>query len=156
MSEQTVVHATFVTKRHYPKPPERVFKAFADPVQKRRWFGEGPSHNVVRYEMDFRTGGAELLVYRMNEKTPFPGVELVNAITFQDIVPDKRIVISQVMDLGGRRISAALITFEMLRADGGTDLVCTHQGAFFEGADGPQLREQGWNALFDRLAKDLA
>jgi hypothetical protein len=38
----------------------------------------------------------------------------------------------------------------------GTDLICTHQGAFFEGADGPQMREAGWRSLLDKLSKSLA
>jgi hypothetical protein len=44
----------------------------------------------------------------------------------------------------------------LLPKDKGTDLICVHQGAFFEGADGPQIREQGWRKLFDQLAVELA
>jgi hypothetical protein len=42
-----------------------------------------------------------------------------------------------------------------LPADKGTDLIFTHQAVFFEGADGPQMREGGWRSLFDRLATEL-
>ena len=38
----------------------------------------------------------------------------------------------------------------------GTDLIVTHQGAFFEGSDGAQMREQGWRKLLDKLTKELA
>ena len=34
--------------------------------------------------------------------------------------------------------------------------VCTHQGAFFENSDGPQMREHGWRALLDKLGQALA
>jgi hypothetical protein len=37
----------------------------------------------------------------------------------------------------------------------GTDMIITHQGAFFEGSDGPALREQGWNVLADHLVEVL-
>ena len=47
------------------------------------------------------------------------------------------------MTLGDKRISAALVTIELLPTGKGTDLICTHQGAFFEGSDGPQMREAG-------------
>ena len=60
------------------------------------------------------------------------------------------------MTLGDRRISASLVTVELLPTDGGTDLICTHQGAFFEGSDGPRIREGGWRHLLDQLAKELA
>ena len=59
------------------------------------------------------------------------------------------------MTLGDKRISAALATFEFLPAEKGTDLIFTHQAAFFEGADGPQMREQGWRRLFEQLSREV-
>jgi uncharacterized protein YndB with AHSA1/START domain len=38
----------------------------------------------------------------------------------------------------------------------GTLLLFTEQGAFFEGADGPKIREDGWRQLFEQLASELA
>ena len=39
---------------------------------------------------------------------------------------------------------------------GGTRLRFTHQAAFFEGADGPDVRRAGWQQLLDRLQASLA
>lgn len=155
MAEQSVVHSTFVVERSYAKAPEVVFDAFADPAKKRRWFGEGEHHTLEEFRMDFREGGSDLARYRFGENTPFPGVELKNAETYEDIVENRRIVMASTMVMGGRRISASLVTVEFLPAAGGTDLVCTFQGAFFEGSDGPQIREAGWKSLFDKLGKEL-
>ena len=155
MAEQSVIHSTFVIERSYPKPPERVFAAFADPAKKRRWFAEGESHEVEEFEMDFRVGGAERTRYRFKEGTPFTGVALANEGSFQDIVPNRRVVNASTMTFGEKRISASLVTVEFLATDKGTDLICTHQGAFFEGADGPQIREAGWRQLLDQLANEL-
>src|ERR1700678_679272 len=154
MENQSVIHSTFVIERSDPKPPEVVFSAFADAAKKRRWFAEGHSHAVEEFEMDFRVGGTERTRYRFMEGSPFPGVALTNEGSYQDIVPNRCIVNASTMTLGDKRISSSLVTFEFLRTDKGTDLICTHQGAFFEGSDGPQMREAGWLKLLEHLAKD--
>ena len=155
MPGQSVIHSTFVIERGYPKSPERVFSAFADATQKRVWFAEGESHDVEAFEMDFRIGGTERLTYRFKEGTPFKGVEVTSEGSIQDIVPNRRIVTASTMTLGDKRISVSLVTVELLPTDKGTHLICTHQGVFFEGSDGPQIREAGWHQLFENLAKAL-
>jgi uncharacterized protein YndB with AHSA1/START domain len=60
------------------------------------------------------------------------------------------------MSLGGQCISASLVTVEFLPSDMGTELILTHQGAFFEGADGPEMREEGWRKLLERLNGEFA
>jgi uncharacterized protein YndB with AHSA1/START domain len=156
MEERSVIHNTFVIERSYSATPERVFAAFADPVKKRRWFAERDHHDVETFEMDFRAGGIERSRYRFKEGTPFKGVALSNDGSYLDIVPNLRIITASTMTFGDKLISATLVTIELLPSETGTDLICTHQGAFFEGADGPEIREQGWRTLFDRLARELA
>ena len=156
MTERSTIHNTFVVERTYAYPPERVFAAFSDPARKRRWFAEGRHHEVEEFISDFRLGGRERVQSRFRADTPFPGVALVNDGRFLNIEMNRRIVTASTMTLGDRCISASLVTIELLPSEEGTVLICTHQGAFFEGADGPQIREAGWRELFDRLNGELS
>ncbi|HTY85288.1 MAG TPA: SRPBCC domain-containing protein, partial [Silvibacterium sp.] len=87
---------------------------------------------------------------------PIDGVICTNETVYQDIVPDSRIVLAYTMALGDKPFSASLATFEMLEAGEGTKLVFTEQAAFFEGADGPEMRKEGWVQLLARLADEVA
>lgn len=156
MEERSVVHSTFVIQRSYPAAPDRVFQAFADPAKKRRWFVEGEHHDVEHYELDFRVGGRERARFRFYNGTPVDGLACTNEGIYQDIVPNRRVVVAYTMTLGERCISASLATIEFLPSETGTDLVLTHQGAFFEGADGPARREAGWQKLLDQLPAAVA
>lgn len=156
MEAQLIVHSTFVIERSYPKSLEKVFSAFADPAKKRRWFAMGDNHEIEIYELDFRVGGVERYQARMTQSSPFPGFVLASEIRYLEIEANRRIVTASTMSFGGKVISAALVTVELVQSAEGAELICTHQGAFFEGADGPQMREQGWRTLFEQLGQELA
>ncbi len=155
MEERTVIHNTFVIERTYPVSRERVFAAFADPSRKRSWFVESPNHEVEHHEMDFRVGGQESARFRFKAGAPVEGLRCSNDTSYLDIVPNRRLVFAATMTIGGNRISATLVTVELLTSEKGTHLVLTHQAAFLEGADGPEIRKAGWQRLLDRLADDL-
>jgi len=147
---------TFTMEREFDASPARVYAAFADPRRKRQWFAESEHHQVEAFTMQFEVGGRESASYRFNTGSPFAGVQLESDGVYLDLVPDTRIVNAATMAIGGRRISASVHTFEFSPTpDGGTQLRFTHQAAFFEGADGPDMRRAGWQQLLDRLQAAL-
>lgn len=151
----STIHNTFVVERTYPCAVTRVFAAFSDSAKKQKWFAQGTHHDVEEFQLDFREGGREYVRSRFREGTPFPGVALINEGFIQDIQINRRIVTASTMTVGDRRISASLVTIELLPTDGGTTVTVTHQGVFFEGADGPKIREAGWREICERLAREL-
>jgi uncharacterized protein YndB with AHSA1/START domain len=151
IKERSVTHATFVIERSYPASAARVFAAFADPAKKKRWFAEGEGFDVDEFKMDFRVGGSETTRFHTKD-----GMALTNNTVFHDIVPDHRIVFAYTMSVADKRISASLVTVEFLPDDPGSRLVFTEQGAFFDGADGPAMREDGWRQLLAALAEELS
>lgn len=152
---QSLTHSSFTLERTYPRPVEAVFAALADPEKRRRWYAEGDQHEIMDYEAEFRPGGVDRLTYRFTGDAPIKGATIVNNGRFEYIQANRSVVTSSSMWLGEHCISAALVTMELFPGNGGTRLLCTHQAVFFPGADGPVLREQGWNVLLDKLSKLL-
>jgi uncharacterized protein YndB with AHSA1/START domain len=155
MESPKVIHSTCVVERKFTKPPSAVFAALSEPDKVRQWYGDGDNHDLVEFALKFAIGGTQRLTYRFKQGHPLQGMVLMNDGIFQDIIPNQRIVAASAMTLGDKRISASLVTFELLPSDRGTELVCTHQGAFFEGS-GPnpaKMREDGWNTLMDKLLR---
>ena len=155
MEQPKVIHSTFTLERKFPKPPEAVFSAFSDPAKLRRWFADSKFHDTEKFSVDFRVGGEELVRYRLTSG-PVAGMAIENRAYYHVIIPNERIVTASTMTLEGKAISASQVTIELLHTREGTDLICTHQGAFFENSGGPELREQGWRTLMDKLAAVLA
>lgn len=154
-TESTTIHNTFVIERNFPQPPKRVFSAFAQPALKRRWYTDG-DHEIQEFHMDFRLGGSETFRYRFKDGHPIAGSQIANESIFQDIDGENRIVMTGRMLLNGKPILVAVTTFEFVAAEEETNLVLTHQGTYIDWPDGVKMIEMGWNALVDRLAKDLA
>lgn len=155
MANSRVIHSTFQLERKLKASPERVFAAFADEATKRRWFYEGGTHALEQHSLEFKVGGKERAQMKMGEGTPVAGKTLVNEGVYQDIVPARRIVMAYRMTMDGIPFSASLATIELLPDGSGTDLLFTHQGAYFENADGPEMRKDGWEKLLNKLTKEL-
>jgi uncharacterized protein YndB with AHSA1/START domain len=158
MQEPSVIHNTFVLERSYPKPPKTVFSAFADEGKKRRWYAEGDTSDVQQFDMDFRVGGMERLIYKLKPGTPVAGMIITNEGRYLDIVSETLIVTATTMDLGEKRILVSLVTAEFIETDNGTDLILTHHGVYLSGPNGltPPMIETGWNGLLDSLQTELA
>lgn len=143
MSERFVKHATFVVERTYAAPPAKVYQAWSDSEAKAKWFSKPDS-------FEFRVGGREY-----SRGGPPNGPVFTFDACYQEIVQDTRIVYSYTLDSDDTRISASLTTIELIPVEGGTKLVFTEQGAFFDGHDTPEIREHGTGEMLDALGKSL-
>jgi len=150
MSDRSTSHATFVIERTYEAAPTRVWRAWADPGAKLRWFGprvlSKPEH-----ELEFRVGGLE----RMTVEAP-DGALYTFAARYHDIVEGRRFIHTYEMYRDDARISVSVATVEFEPAGAGTKLTITEQGVFLDGLDTVAEREHGTRELLDTLAGELA
>ncbi len=154
----TTTHGSFIIERRYNASPERIFAAWADPKAKRAWFAEGEGWDIRSYELDFRERGTETSTFRVaGGNNPFPpNTTFSNDTVFNEIIANERIVFTYSMARDGMRFSISLATVELHAADKGTRFILTEHGAFFDGADGVKMREQGWQELLGKLDEYLA
>lgn len=144
MTERFVKHATFVVERTYAASPARVYQAWSDADSKAKWFSKPEI-------FEFRVGGREY-----SRGGPPEGPVFTFDACYQEIVPEERIVYSYSLDSDDIRMSVSITTVELIPTEGGTKLVFTEQGAFFDGHDTPEIREHGTNEMLDTLGKSLA
>lgn len=127
-----------------------MFAAWSEPAAKTRWFADSEGWETIAFELDFRVGGREYFRGR-----PEAGPLITYQASYQDIVADQRIVYSYEMQSDETRISVSLATVELAPTDAGTRLIFTEQGAFLDGRDAPEQREQGMGGLLDALGAEL-
>jgi uncharacterized protein YndB with AHSA1/START domain len=152
MTERTASHSTFVIERRYPADPARAFAAWTDAAAKVIWMNDPDyTSDGTDYELDFRVGGHE----RFGGLTP-AGDSYRGDAVYYDIVPGRRIVYCYEMYEAGARMSVSLVTVEIGPDGDGSTITYTEQGAFLDGIEKPEAREEGVAAMLDKLGSYLA
>jgi uncharacterized protein YndB with AHSA1/START domain len=147
----TVTHDTFVIVRTYAAPVANVYRAWADPRRKARWFAGSVDALGNGYDLDFQVGGFEV-----NRGGPPGGPVYTYTAQFRDIVVAERIVATTEMFADTNRLSLTLATVEFHESAGATELVFTEQGVYLDGHETAAQREEGTRALLETLAVALA
>lgn len=151
MNQRRVAHGSFTIERSYPAAPARVFRAWANPESKARWFFGPGGWQMHRRELDFRVGGQETVSGQVPGEVPHH----FHAV-YHDIVESQRIVYSYHMLAGDTPISVSLATVQIEAEGTGTKLIFTEQCAFLDDFDDAGSREEGTHILLDQLGAALA
>jgi uncharacterized protein YndB with AHSA1/START domain len=146
MPEHNIVHSTFTLERVYPVPVSQVFRAWADPQIKVRWFAGNPAD----YRLDFRPGGIE------RNGVVDKGKKITWESLYREIIDDERIVYTSVLSEDSTIATVSLTTVELVPDDSGTRLVLVEAGAYLDRREQPAWREQGTGEWLDALGRNLA
>lgn len=144
------IHGSFTLERVYDASPARVFKAFADPEAKARWFIGPGGWDILERRLDFRPGGEEVVHGRLPG-----GVESRFVARYHEIVPEQRLVYVYDMHVNGGHMSVSLSTLELEARGNQTVLRYTENIVFVDGEDGTASRRHGTEVLFEQIAANM-
>jgi uncharacterized protein YndB with AHSA1/START domain len=146
---RTQAPARLVIRRTFAAPRARVYAAWTEPEQMRRWAGpEGFS--VPEMEQDPRVGGT----YRMTMQQP-DGERIAVYGVFREIKPPERISYTWRWEEDTPEAETeTLVTVEFHERGDETELVLTHDQ--FVGEESRAGHEGGWNSALDKLGRFLA
>ena len=153
MTTKTAENITLALKRLIKAPRERVFEAWTDPEELKKWFGPDEDIVVPGVKVDLRVGGK----YRIQMKKP--DGEFHTAVgTYREIKPPERLAFTWAWekdgsepDFGEVEPSEMLVTLEFHAHGQQTELVFTQEN--FASVESRDRHEVGWTGCFDRLEK---
>ena len=131
-----------------PVPPERVFTAFVDPEQLRRWFG--PIGFTVP---DLRVDAVEGTDYRITMQPPEGGTFDIRG-TFRTVEAPRRLAFTFAYEEPDPEDQETLVTVTFEPADEGTRVVVEQSP--FTSAARLELHRDGWTDSLERLEQALA
>jgi len=147
-SASEIVHASLFFERFVPAAIDQVFAAFADPDARSEWGAPSDTAVLIYDKTDFREGGTER--FRCGSKT---NPDIHGTTCYLSIIPNRRIVSTETIDVKGQRLCASLISLELSDHAGNTRLRLTSQIASFTGSDMIKGHEIGNNASLDNLCR---
>ncbi|MXV05642.1 MULTISPECIES: SRPBCC domain-containing protein [unclassified Xanthomonas] len=146
-----IKHSTLVFERSCRAGSARVFGAFSDSTQRAIWSAPSESAAFIYEAADFREGGRD--VFRCGDKDD---PQYTGVVTYVSIVPDSRIVWSEIVESGGQPLAALLITVLLEEQGDGTRIRMTVQATSFCGDAMIEGIEAGNNAALDNLVAFVA
>jgi uncharacterized protein YndB with AHSA1/START domain len=140
-----VTHSTFTLERRYPASVERVFQAWANPQQRKRWMAQGAEHS-----QNFVVGGLETV-----KGVDGKGRPLTYQAQYAEIVTNQRILTTSTLHTGDQLSTVSVTSIEFREEDAGTLLVLTEHGIYLPGQEQPAWREHGTAQQLDFLAAEF-
>ncbi len=134
-------------RRQLEATPEKVFKAWTESQNLKRWFGPSDAMEVTEASVDLKVGGR----FRMVLREPGGEMHRVGG-AYREIVPHSRLVFTWAWESMPERQS--LVTVTIKAKDGGCELTLLHEQ--FADDQARDRHSQGWTGSLDRLERHLA
>ncbi len=147
VSPKPSTEITLNLKRTFKAPREKVFRAWTDPEELKKWWGpEG--YSTPSAEVDLRVGGK----YRFGMMKLPDGEIFYLSGTYREVRPPERLVYTWLWE-GNPERGETLVIVEFRDLGTTTEVILTHER--FPDEKVRDDHNKGWNGCLDRLAKVL-
>jgi len=145
MTETIAIGRTVTLSRRFAATPERLFDAWLDPAQARRFLFATPGGEMTTVEIDPRVGGDALIVERRGDE------EAVHRLRYEAIERPRRLVFLFKACISGGPVADewTRVTITIEREGDGACLTLTHEGVW---ADFEDKTREGWTMILASLA----
>ncbi len=127
--------------------PERVFRAWTEPKELKRWSCPEGDYTVADVKADLTVGGR----YRIQMKTPEGDLVAAHGV-YKEIERPRKLVYT--WDWEGESIGETLVTVEFNDLGGSTEVVLTHER--FPNVEAKTGHEEGWTGCLNKLERLFA
>ena len=146
-AQGTTAETSVQLRRTFAAPREKVFRAWTDPEELKRWWGpEG--YATPSAQADLRVGGT----YRLGMQKLPAGDIFYLAGTYREVRPPERLVYTWRWE-AEPELGESLVTVEFRDLGQSTEVVVTHE--FLLAGKVRDDHQRGWTGCLDRLAKAL-
>jgi uncharacterized protein YndB with AHSA1/START domain len=136
-------------RRTFAAPRERVFRAWTEPDELRKWWGAGEGFSAPIAEVDLRVGGK----YRLGMKPPDSDDLYICTGAYREVSPPEKLVYTWAWEGMSTDAEETLVTVEFHDLGGSTEIVVTHE--LFPDEKARDEHAQGWSGCLDMLVKAL-
>ena len=144
---QPTTETTLQLRRVFSAPREKVFKAWTDPEQMKKWIIPQNGFSVPNAEVDLRVGGK----YRIEMLSP-EGVCHTAVGRYREIVILKKLVFTWFWENRPDE-GETLVTIEFYEQGNSTEVVLTHE--LFQNEAVRDAHNKGWSGALGQLARFL-
>ena len=125
---------------HVKAPRAKVYAAFVTPETLSRWFAPG-ALKARAEQLDVRPGGRFRIIMQGEDSAPTATGE------YQEVIAGQKLVFTWSWE--GDPSQPTLVTVTFSDADGGTNVVLTHDR--FASPESRDHHREGWQAILDKL-----
>ena len=134
-------------RRSIPASRERVFRAWTDPAQLKKWFAVADGFTTPIADIDLQVGGR----YRLGMQPPGNDFPLIVGGVYREIIPPEKLVFTWRWESPDENEPETLVTVEFIERGDVTEVVLQHE--LFASEALRDKHAEGWAGCLEHLER---